>query len=538
MLESLDTINIFLVLAGVANLLYGFVVYQRGQTTASNQTFFAFAFTVALWCFTMVAVRAASSNEVGYFWVRVLYIVAAFVPLTFLYFALAFESSRSFSRWFYFFVAIPAFVFTVCAYIPGFLILSIEKHAPLEPVINFNYVIHGLYLLYVVSYAVGVIAILFTRYLKSERVTKNRLAYILIGTSVPWGVSLTTNLFLPFFNIFDYNWLGQISTFFSTSIISYGIFRSRLFNVKVIATEILVFLLWVISFGQVIFSESDTQTVFNIGVFILLFIGGLFLTRSVYQEVESRERIEALAKDLSVANERLKELDQLKSEFVSVASHQLRSPLAAIKGYASLILEGSFGKISPGATEAVQRILDSGKGMAFMVEDFLNVSRIEQGKMEYNFTDTDVEKMVQLIVEDFLPAVKSANLRISFTTDNRPPYRSHIDSGKMRQVITNLIDNAVKYTPKGAITVQLLKMPAERLRISVSDTGVGIDPATIPALFEKFSRAKDANRTNVSGSGLGLYVAKTIVQAHRGRIWAESKGKGFGSTFIVDLISL
>jgi signal transduction histidine kinase len=317
--------------------------------------------------------------------------------------------------------------------------------------------------------------------------------------------------------------------------ITYAILKHHLFDAKIIATEIFVFFLWVFIFARILLSETPQDLFFNLALFIVTVVVGLFLVKSVIKEVEAREEVERLATDLAKANDRLKELDQMKSEFLSLATHQIRGPLTAIKGYASLLIEGSYGKLPHAVTEAVEKIFHSSDSLALLVEDFLNISRIEQGRMKYDFVDTDMEALVREVAGELAPNVSRAKLQFGVSTDGRGPYKAKVDIGKIRQVIANLLDNAIKYTPSGSISIGLEKTSEGKIRIEVSDTGVGIDQVTLPTLFNKFTRAKDASKTNVSGTGLGLYVAKEMVKAHGGRIWAESAGKGHGSIFFVEL---
>ena len=275
----------------------------------------------------------------------------------------------------------------------------------------------------------------------------------------------------------------------------------------------------------------------------LLFIAFLVLTivflatTLIYIWNRRAEALARLSAELETTNERLKELDHLKSEFVSIASHQLRSPLTAIKGYASLLLEGSFGTTAAGVKEAVQKIFDSSVLMVSSVEDFLNVSRIEQGRMTYKMTDFDVSGLAKTVVEELLPVAQKKKLSLSFSSVGE--CRVHADKGKIKQVIENLVDNAIKYTRHGSVRVSVTKdMRARTVHLAVSDTGVGIPAEARGQLFGKFSRAKNANSANVSGTGLGLYVAKQLVEAHKGKIWVESTGEGKGSTFFIELPAL
>ena len=237
--------------------------------------------------------------------------------------------------------------------------------------------------------------------------------------------------------------------------------------------------------------------------------------------------------ELGDANEKLKGLDKLKTEFLSLASHQLRSPLTAIKGYTSMLLDGSFGNVNDQQKEAIDRVFQSTNHLTQVVEDLLNVTKIEQGGMKYEMADFDIEKAVVELTRDLSITAEKKGLKLSFETDRHAPYTVYGDMEKIRQVILNLIDNSIKYTKEGTIKVALAKHDGFIL-FSVTDTGMGIPPAIKSELFQKFSRG-EGGKVNTGGSGLGLYLAKIIIEAHKGRVWAESEGEGKGSSFIFEL---
>ena len=244
-----------------------------------------------------------------------------------------------------------------------------------------------------------------------------------------------------------------------------------------------------------------------------------------------------LYKEIQIANARLKELDKQKSEFVSIASHQLRSPLTAIKGYSSMILEGSFGEINDKARGAIDRIFQSSQRLVLIIEDFLNLSRIEQGRMQYEWATIELRKLVEGVIAEMEGPLKDAQLSIDFSHDNQE-YNITADEGKVRQVVTNIIDNAIKYTKHGGITLKIKKdSDTRKILLEITDTGIGIPPDVTPKLFQKFSRAEDAGKANIMGTGLGLYVAKQIMLAHRGNIWVDSEGAGKGSTFYLEFMA-
>jgi signal transduction histidine kinase len=246
------------------------------------------------------------------------------------------------------------------------------------------------------------------------------------------------------------------------------------------------------------------------------------------------KQVDELNKELATANAKLRELDELKSQFLSFASHQLRAPLTAIEGYTSMLLEGDFGEMTEKVKSSIQTIDGSSKSLVKIVNEFLDVSRIEQGRMKYEFTDFDVEKLAEEVVTELRPNVESKGLSFKFESEPDQSYLINGDSGKIKQVIGNLLDNSIKYTPSGGIEVHVGKKE-DKILISISDTGIGIKNEDIPKLFSMFTRAKEASRTNVSGTGLGLYVAKQMIEANRGKVWVESAGAGKGSTFFIEL---
>ena len=309
-----------------------------------------------------------------------------------------------------------------------------------------------------------------------------------------------------------------------------------------LGAQALVWALVILIGSEFLFVSSLTNQILVGVTLVISSILGLSLIRGVKKEVAQRENIQKLANSLELTNEelasaniRLKELDQQKSEFVSLASHQLRSPLTAIRGYASMITEGEYGSVSPELKEPIEKIASSVKSMIIMVEDFLSISRIEQGRMKFDFTDFDLKKLAEEVVYELRPNADKAGLTLSFSAEPGKKYLVSGDQTKIKQTIINFLDNSMKYTPKGSIAVSIRKDAYDKIQIAIADTGIGISKETLPKLFQKFTRASDANKTNVMGTGLGLYVAKQMIEAHKGKVWAESPGEGKGSTFFIEL---
>lgn len=239
-------------------------------------------------------------------------------------------------------------------------------------------------------------------------------------------------------------------------------------------------------------------------------------------------------KKLSVAYGRLKQLDSAKNEFISIASHQLRTPLTSIKGFISLIREGDYGKINKEVDTALKKIFISNERLIKLVNDLLSLSRIESGKFTFTFEKNDVISMVNGIIENFSLEAEDRNLKLVFIKPRTKIKTFSFDRDKMHEVISNLVDNAIKYTPEGKIAVKV-EDSKEKIRITVQDSGKGMEKEESKYVFEKFRRGVGSSSLNTEGTGLGLYVCKKIVDAHKGKIIAESDGPGKGSRFIVEL---
>ena len=236
---------------------------------------------------------------------------------------------------------------------------------------------------------------------------------------------------------------------------------------------------------------------------------------------------------LRKANEELKVLDKAKSEFIAIASHQLRTPLTAIKGYVSMILDGTFGKVPKDYVDPLQKVYQSGERLIRLVSGLLDISNIESGKFKFNGGVVPVDEIVKSVITELTPTAVKKGLELKMNiADNLP--KAEIDHEKIRQVLINLIGNAVKYTQKGYIAISV-KEGGMGLKFCVSDTGVGIDKEDFSRMFKKFSRGTGISVINAEGTGLGLYVAKQVIALHQGKIWVESEGVGKGSQFYFEI---
>jgi len=236
--------------------------------------------------------------------------------------------------------------------------------------------------------------------------------------------------------------------------------------------------------------------------------------------------------DYILLYKKIKELDEMKDEFISIASHELRTPVTGIKGYSSMILDGSFGEVNEKTRNAAKTILSASERLGTLVDDLLNVSRIEQGRMEINIKKQNVYETVDSVYNELKIQADEKKLELKFNSNKKEWPEINIDEEKLKQILINLIGNSIKYTKKGSIIISNYIKDNKFLAISIKDTGIGMDEEERRRLFQKFYRVKNENTKKIVGTGLGLWITKQIVELMGGNIFVDSI-KGTGSEFTI-----
>src|SRR3989344_6633186 len=521
--------------------ILSFFMVRAKDNKQSSQTFSLFVLAASIWALFIAFFEISNNSAVSLFFANTYYIAAASIAAFFLLFSFVFPGEKKLSKKHYLVVLSPLVVLSLSLLIDKHLIIKNFYTTSWGQGANIESGPYFLYNVYFVIFIVWAYRNLFVSYKKAETTNlKNQLELIFIGTIVPYMIGATTNLFLPW-KTYRYIWIGPLVAFIMVVTITFAISRRNLLNVKVIGAEFFSVLLFIILLLRFLLSTTAQEFILGGVVLAIATVFALLLIRSVWKEVRTREELEVVSQQLAGANTKLKELDQAKTEFISIASHQLRTPLTAIKGYSSMIMEGSFGGTTQKVQDVVQKIFDSSQKLVLIIGNFLDVSRIELGKMQYEFGDFDLKDMLKTVTEETAVIIKKSPTRtkvleVSFEAEPGKDYKIHGDPNKIQQVFSNLVDNAMKYTKEGKISVYLSHDNVKQtFLVKIKDTGIGIPKKIIPALFQKFTRANGLSSMHSSGSGLGLYVAKEIIKEHKGNVWVESDGVGKGSTFFIEL---
>jgi signal transduction histidine kinase len=509
------------------NIILSTVIFSRGIKKMTDILFGLIALLTSLWSLAIIGFYSPSYQLITNWiiWTHLFAILVAYF-----FFIFSYHFPRKIAR---------DFIIFPTTFIPLALVAYglFFSNAIVSQTSDFSYQLgpwYPAYALVVIFYFFGGFAFLALEYGKNELdIEKKQILYVLFGSAVASSLALVTNLIFPYLNIFSYTWLGPIFTVIMVTSLFMAMLRYQLFSVKLIFTEIVSVLIIMALIVEIFYSQSVSEVILKTALLIILTIFSYLLVRSVYREIEQREKIESLAKQLE--------------SLVHLVSHEVKGALGKSRDVFGAILEGDLGE----APETMKHIVSSAdedtRKAVVMVMDILQSSDFKNGKMIMDKKPFDMKVAVEEVVATLAPDAQKKGIFIKTEIPDGVDYSVLGDREKIvDHVIRNLIDNSIKYTPSGGITVGLVggsKNSGTRnggaktgtVLLSIKDTGVGITPLDMANLFTEGGHGKDSVKVNVHSTGYGLYFAKNIVEAHGGKIWAESDGAGKGSQFYVEL---
>lgn len=524
---NLDLISVGITAAGIGVL--GFTIYFNNPKSVTNISFLAFSLITIVWSIANYLQYQPSTPMAGLWTVRVITFFGVWHALTFFMLCYAFpQSTIRFPRVFTYALVPIAAVTSVLTLTPLVFkrVSELSSTGVVTGIENGPAIaLFGILSISLIGAGVGTLA---WKAYKSATGERHQIAIMGFGTLLTFLCIVSFNLILPAaFNNPRFLPLSAVFIFPFVAFTAYAIIRYRLFNIKVLATEIVAFLLAVATLLQVLFSSSAMELVFRISVFALVLAFSILMVRSVIKEVRQRELIEKQEKELE-------EVNRQQESLLHFISHEVKGYLTKSEAAFAAIFAGDYGDTSPQLHEmSGEALTDVRKGVDTVI-DILDASNLKRGTVAYKMDPFNISSAVEEIVRDLENSAEERGLQLIYEKPVTGAYTIIGDEDKIRRhVIRNIIDNSIKYTLKGHVRVELSRNE-NVVRLVVSDTGVGITPEDMKRLFTEGGKGAESIKVNVHSTGYGLFIAKTIVQGHGGTIRAESEGKDKGSRFIVE----
>lgn len=521
----MSSLDIIIGLVALLNLSLGVIVYWKGKRSYPALCFSLLAYSLVAWCVFIIGYRMTNVISQLTIWTRLLYGGAFLISIAFFYFATIFPVAHKIKKFIIILTIVSSLFFLWVTIFTDYVVKTMtisngDKIASFGPA-------YPLYFIFIIGFFVAAFYSLVKSFKTSKGIIRTQVYYVFFGTLLAGIISITSNLILPTFGYVRANWVGPVSMVIMAIFIAYAILRYHLMNIRVILTEFLVGIISLVLLSQFFTSKNNLDYVWNGLLFIAFLFLGISLIKNVTKEIQRRQELQRLYQQVNA-------LSKMKSEFLSIVSHQLRTPLTAMKGYISMMKEATYGKPPERMEKPLQNIYASSERLIRLVNNLLKVTAIESGKIEMNPQKASLEEIIVSLVDEMEHEAADKKLYLKFEKPRKSLPEMMIDRDEIRQAILNIIDNAIKYTNSGGVTVKT-EIAGKKVRVAVMDTGEGMTEKEIENIFQSFSRGPTGTRFWAEGSGLGLYTAKKFAEMHDGKVWAESKGKGKGSTFYIEL---
>ncbi len=513
-----------------------FVLRGKNWRNPSNLYFGIFLGSLVLWSLVLIGFQKSESHYLTLYLAKATYAIALIIGGSFFNFSSVFPCPSPVSKKNKWIVLTVMTAYIVALLQPTFLTKSISHDAVGKMVMLGLQEYTIFFFLFCMSFGFGIVR-MWRNYLHSQGMEKRQLLVIASSVSIAGLAGVYYNLILPspVFENFHYIWSGPIFTSGIAVAIMYSIFRLHLFNVKVIATELLVSFLFIFTLLRTLIATTLRERVLDGGLFALVFVIGMLLIKAVYVEVRSRERIDEQEKNLEKINEELKLANRQQETLLHFISHEVKGYLAKSQMAFSSIVGNDYGPVTPALNSLAARMLDDMRTGIDTVSEILNAGSLKKGVVNYSMEPFDVRSEVDAVVADFKKIADEKKITLLLEAPDAT-YRIVGDRVQLRKhVMYNLLDNALKYSRDGGCVTVSLSRRANHVVFSIRDTGVGLSADDKSRLFTEGGRGKNSMMINPHSTGYGLYIARSIVAAHQGTIWAESDGEGKGSTFFFEV---
>lgn len=515
--------------AALLAILFGSFVLYKTRNLA-GKAFFVVCISFAIWCFLSISTWFSflGSANTMFTWSLIDFfgLLIFFFSYYFLY---TFVTKHDLPIW----QAIVGLLLVLPTAIWTFLGMSLTLYDSNNcAAIEYDSIVRYPYFIEAIFIVVTIIFIIY-RYIKAKD-SKSKGETLLAGIGVSafliffFSSTLLVNLLASSdasLYVYNYEIYGLFGMPILLAFMAYVIVRFKSFNIKMFGAQALILALVALIGSEFFFLQSTTAVVLAAVTLVITGGIGINLMRSVKKEIEARETIEKQEKELEIAN-------KMQADTTSLITHQIRGVFTDAKAGLHAIIDGDFGPVSSQVMDVVNAMYKSQEKGVDQVQSFLRAQKIESGTVQYKHESFDLKKVVEQEFARGKVRAEGKGLQYEVQID-AGSYLLDGDQDYLTQVIANLIDNAVRYTEKGSIKVQLSRK-GDNILYSVKDSGVGIKDEDKPNMFKKYGHGKDSRLINVESSGLGLYIVKGIVDAHKGKIWYDTEA-GKGTTFYVEL---
>lgn len=516
-IENLDILSVAIAVAGT--FVLGFTVFFSDKKSITNKTFLFCSIVTGIW------------GLVNFFGYRITEPQIAFLLLRFVMFLAVLQAFSIFQLFYVFpkttivfsniykFFLVPVVLLTAFISASPLVLSSVKEISEAGNIIKIN---NGpaipFFGIISITLVVSALFIFIRNLIRSKDAESGAYIKILIGTIFMFGFIIIFNFIFPaVLGNSKYLPFSALFTFPFIIFATYAILHHKLFNIKVISTATLVFLLAIVLFIEIIFVDSIILMIFRGSIFLLVLIFGINLIRSVIQEVEQRQELQDLIKQ--------------RESLVYLITHKVKGAFTRSKYIFAEMISGGFGDISLDLKNMAKKGLDSDNAGITTVDLILNAYNLEKGTVKYDMKPINFKDVILESIEDKKGSI--LNKKLILETDiKEEKYMILGDPFWIKEIVNNLLQNSILYTKEGKITVGLLKNN-NKILFYIKDTGIGISDEDKKSLFTEGGRGKESVKTNVDSTGYGLFSSKLIVKAHKGRIWAESE-EGKGSTFFVE----
>lgn len=520
---DIETINVaVLSVVSLTNLVLGAIILRYARSDRSQKWFVGVIVSIVAWTIVNYLADHITNHFWSLIWTKMTFSTTAFLAWFLLLFAIEFGKNTKIKWWAILLTFLPNLLVQGLLFTP-YIVKDITRYDRGVNVVFGGYdFIFSIFFLGALLFSIGLLA---WRYWKAkDHEYRYAILHMLIGLGLFLVAGTITNYIIPvIFNYFYASVFGPYFSIFFIGLTTHAILRHKLLGINILAPQLFTLFIGAVLFVEIILSPDVTQVILRTIIFLWYIALAILLIRAVRRETH-------LVAQLAEANTQLKDLMEIKTEFMQIASHQLRTPVSVIIGMLDMLREGGDKFTPEQKKEFIDRTYLKSQKLNQVITDVLSATEMDVPSFDVSGTTkpVDLVEMAHSTVDMEQEAAARHGLKLTLEAETVPKVAA--SETYLHQVFINLVSNAVKYTPKGFVNVRVYQEKNDVV-VSVTDSGIGVSEEDMTKLWTKFTRAKNARDMYTDGSGLGLFIVKKIVEGHPGGTVFASSKLGQGSTF-------